>query len=61
MLADFFELGHRFDEPLAHILGMRGQKAYPSQTIDPVQLRQEVSKCGLFREVVTIRIDILPE
>ena len=61
MLADFIQHANRLDEPIRHILGVRGQKTDPEESPEPVQLGKKACQVWLTGKVVAVRIDILPE
>ena len=61
MLANRREIGHRVDDLIRHVFGMRGQKAKPIETTETVNCRQKIGQPIVVREIVAVGIHGLTE
>lgn len=61
VFADFIQFCDRPDDPLAHVVGMRGQEPDTPQMVDFMDRAQQVRKVGSVRQIMTVGIHVLAQ
>ncbi len=60
VLADLVQFGYGFDDPIAHVVGVGGQKPYSLQVLHLVDCIQQIGQIRPVRQITAVGVHILP-